>query len=74
MINKNVPPIEEMFTLEQRYEMATSGEYGVFEIYSSGGDVQNFRGYRKEYGTTGVYSTFREALEAAMCEFGNSTD
>ncbi len=63
------------YTLEQKYEMACSGEYGAFELYdpNSSADGITFRGFRKGYGTTGIYSTYRDALEAAFTVFGNTT-
>lgn len=61
----------DIYTLEEKYAMATSGEYGAFELYSAGGNIEGFRGFRKEHGTTGVYQTFREALEAAFIEYGD---
>ena len=59
------------YTVEQRYDMVCSGEYGVFEMYDNYGDVVGYRGYRKEHGTTGVYDSYRAALEAAFIEFGD---
>ena len=50
--------------------MAVSGQYGVFEIYGADGGINGYRGYRKEYGTTGIYDSYRWALEAAFTEYG----
>lgn len=61
------------YTLEQRYEMACSGEYGAFELFDPESDAIAFRGFRKGYGTTGIYSTYKYALEAAFTIFGNAT-
>lgn len=58
------------YTTEEKYEMATSGEYGAFEIWGGNGEIQGFRGFRKEYGTTGIYETFKMALEAAFTTYG----
>ena len=59
------------YTLEQRYEMVCSGEYGVFEMFDSCGNVSGYRGFRSGYGSTGVYDNYRSALEAAFTEFGD---
>ena len=58
------------YSIEERYEMAVSGQYGVFEIYGADGGINGYRGYRKEYGTTGIYDSYRWALEAAFTEYG----
>lgn len=58
------------YTIEERYQMITTGEYGVFEMYGSDGSITGYRGYRKEFGTTGVYDNYRDAMEAALTEYG----
>lgn len=62
------------YSIEQKYEMAASGEYGSFEIYSGNGQIIGYRGMRKGYGTTGVYATYKLALEAAFTEFGEKNE
>ena len=58
------------YTLEEKYQLAMSGEYCVFELFSRDGDVSGYRGTRKGYGVTGVWPTYREAFEAAIIEMG----
>ena len=59
------------YTIDERYEMVCTGEFGVFEMYDNHGDITGYRGFRREHGTTGVYSTYKEALEASFIEFGD---
>ena len=59
------------YTIEERYQMITTGEYGVFDLYDANGDVTGYRGYRKEFGTTGVYDNYRDAMEAALTLYGS---
>ena len=54
---------------KERYDRLMTGEYGVFEMWNSTGDVEGYRGFRKECGTTDIFPTYREALEAALDEF-----
>jgi predicted secreted protein len=53
----------------ERYERLVSGEYGAFEIWNADGDASSYRGFRKNYGTTSEYPTYKEAVEAAMEEY-----
>jgi hypothetical protein len=59
------------YSVKEKYEMASSGEYGVFEMYGNDGEIYGYRGFRKDHGTTGVYETYRFALEAAFTEYGD---
>lgn len=59
------------YTLEQKYDMICSGEYGAFEMYDNNGNIYGYRGFRREHGSTGVYDSYRAAIEAAFTEFGN---
>lgn len=59
------------YSLEEKYKMATSGEYGAFELYGKDGEISGYRGFRKTGGTTGVYDNYKDALEAAFTEFGD---
>jgi hypothetical protein len=58
------------YTIEQRYQMVCSGEYSVFEMFDRKGNVNGYRGCRSGFGTTGIYDTYKDALEAAFIEFG----
>jgi hypothetical protein len=51
-----------------RYEQLVSGQYGAFEMWSSKGEIDGYRGFRKDFGTTDIYPTYREAIEAALEE------
>lgn len=59
------------YTTEQKYDMVCSGEYGVFEMFERDGSVSGYRGFRTGYGSTGIYDTYKLALEAAFIEFGH---
>lgn len=59
------------YSLEEKYDMVCSGEYGVFEMYGQAGEVTGYRGFRKGHGTTGIYDSYKRALEAAFTEFGD---
>ena len=50
------------YSVEDKYDFVTSGEYGVFEVYDAQGEVNSYRGYRKGYGLTGTYDNFKDAL------------
>ena len=72
----NEPKVTEIefgcnLTLEEKYNLLMTGNYGAFEIFSADGEITAYRGFAKYKGTTGVYSTYREACEAAIYEFGN---
>lgn len=58
------------YSVEERYELICTGEYGVFEMIDNYGEVSGYRGFRKGYGTTGVYDTYQGALEASFIEYG----
>jgi hypothetical protein len=60
------------YDIETRYNMICSGEYGVFELYDHRGSIGGYRGYRIGYGTTGVYDSYKAAIEAALTEYGNA--
>ena len=62
------------YSTEQKYEMASSGEYGVFVNYNDAGEPIGFRGHRTGYGVTGRYDNYRAALEASFIEFGNKSN
>ena len=57
-----------------QYEKLVSGEYGAFEMWSTDGEVEGYRGFRKNYGSTEIYPTYREAIEAALEEFSNNEE
>lgn len=61
------------YTIEERYAMICTGEYGAFEMYAHNGTITGYRGFRKGFGTTGIYDNYKDALEAALTEFGNQT-
>lgn len=72
--NKTVIEFVCPYTIEQRYEMAMTGQFGVFDMMNHKGEVTGYRGFRTGYGTTGVWSTYKEAFEAALTEFGHLTE
>lgn len=72
----NEPKVTEIefscpYTIEERYSMVCSGEYGVFEMFGDDGEVGGYRGCRRGFGTTGVYDNYKDALEASFTEFGH---
>lgn len=70
MENRTIYEFPCPYTIEERYELICTGEYGVFEMFGRDGEINGYRGYRKGYGTTGVYDTYKGALEASFTEFG----
>lgn len=61
------------FSVEEKYAMVCSGEFGAFEMISASGALTGYRGFRKGFGTTGIYDNFKDALEAAMTKWGNES-
>ena len=60
---------DEEVTWKDKFDRLASGEYGAFEMWDATGDVSGYRGFRKNFGTTDVFPTYREAVEAALDEF-----
>jgi hypothetical protein len=53
-------------TVEEKYNLLMSGNFSVFEMYKSDGEISGYRGCVRGIGITGVYSTYREACEASF--------
>lgn len=64
---------DEASEIVRRYDMAVSGEFGAFEIWGADGNIEGYRGFRKDHGTTTeIYESYRDAIESAFDEFGDS--
>ena len=60
---------DEEVSWKEKYEKLVSGDYGAFELWGSDGEIDGYRGFRKNRGTTEIYPSYREAIEAALEEF-----
>jgi hypothetical protein len=59
------------YNVGEKYAFVITGEYGVFEMFGSDDEINGYRGFRRCYGTTGVYDNYKDALEASFIEFGH---